>query len=465
MTILLLIVLNILGILSQCFDYPNPLKKSYKIAVECPLQQKQQRFVKLDSLPQLTQPNNESMFVITFNCGIKNDVLCNKAKNAFETAGKILSTVLLINTPIQLNASFLDFCASLGKCPNGSGLVILGGATPARTIPLQDDDGLVRLYPQALVKQFQFEQHPSFGPFDIMALFNAGGASFWFDGDPPITHDQQDFLYVILHEIVHGLGFASGWGDYINDQPEALTPEISITSNDPSGRFKINGFLETAFDRYLIHIPTGKKISAFTGNLNKFQKDVDLIFQNELDFKTKFRNSPQYEIAKEMMSYSITPNALGFLPRGFNKAVESVVLETRLRPYQTGSSVSHVDFQKYNNTSDFLMKFMADHGANLDSLIATRNGNNNEGHNAVIGPNLKLVLETLGYSTPEYTNSYKPSVTITGNGNDFNPTMNVPIEPGDSSTNNGKGSSVKSGSVKTYKTDFKKNNHNIVRIY
>jgi hypothetical protein len=390
MIILLLIVLNVLGILSQCFDYPNPLKKTYKIPVECPLQQKQPNSVKFDSL---TQPNNENMFILTFNCGIKNDVLCNKAKSAFETAGKIISSVLLINTPIQLNASFLDFCSSLGECPNGSGLVILGGATPARTIPLQDDDGLVRLYPQALVKQFQFKQHPSYGPFDIMALFNAGGASFWFDGDPPITRNQQDFLYVILHEIVHGLGFASGWKDYMN---EALTPEIFITSNGPSGQFKFNGFLESAFDRYLIHIPTGKKISALTGNLNKFQKGVNVIFQNEIDFVTKFRNSPQYNIAKEMMNYSITPNALGFLLRGSTKAIESVVLETSLRPYQTGSSVSHVDFKKYNNTSDFLMKYLADHGANLESLIAARNGNINESYNAVIGPNLKLVLETLG---------------------------------------------------------------------
>jgi hypothetical protein len=33
--------------------------------------------------------------------------------------------------------------------------------------------------------------------------------------------------------------------------------------------------------------------------------------------------------------------------------------------------------------------------------------------------------------------------------------MNIPIEPGDSNTNNGKGSNEKSGGVKTYKTDFK----------
>jgi hypothetical protein len=59
------------------------------------------------------------------------------------------------------------------------------------------------------------------------------------------------------------------------------------------------------------------------------------------------------------------------------------------------------------------------------------------------------------YSTPEYTNPYKPSVTIIGNGNDFNPTMSIPIEPGDSSTNNGKGSNEKSGGIKTYKTNFK----------
>ncbi|CAI2174399.1 5468_t:CDS:1 [Funneliformis geosporum] len=382
---------RILGTLSQCFDYPNPLKKTYKIPIECPME-KQQKSIKFAT--SYSQQSGENMFLVTFTCGILDVALCDKAKNAFESAGKIISSTLELNTPINLNASFLDFCKALGECPKG-GFVTLGGATPARTIPLQDNDGLVRLYPQALVKQFQFKQHPSFGPFDITALFNAVGASYWFEGDPPISREQQDFLYVAIHEMIHGLGFASGWEDYVNDIPEALTPEISVSGN-PTKQFMFEGFLESAFDKHIIHIPTGRRLSAFTGDLNKFQEIVGVNFQSDLDFIAKFRNSPQYQIAKEVMSYSIVPNDLGFLPRGSTKANDAIILETGLVPYQPGSSVSHVDFKTFNNTSDFLMKFLADHGADLNTLIAIRNGKNYGNVNSVIGPGLKLILETMG---------------------------------------------------------------------
>jgi len=272
----------------------------------------------------------------------------------------------------------------------------LGGAAPARTIKLQDDDGLIRLYPQALVKQFQFNLHPEFGPFDITALFNAEGASFWFEGDPPISQDQQDFLYVVLHEMIHGLGFASGWEDYINEIPEAMTPEISVTGN-PTKQFTFDGFLETPFDKHIVHIPTGNKTSAFTGELNQFQEIVGVEFEDDFDFITKFRDSPQYQIAEKMMNFSIIRNSLGFLPRGADNADDAIILETNLNPYQPGSSVSHVDFRTYEKTSDFLMKYLADHGADLNTIIASRNENYNNGdYNAAIGPKLILILETMG---------------------------------------------------------------------
>ncbi|CAG8511221.1 10278_t:CDS:2 [Funneliformis caledonium] len=439
---------RILGTLSQCFDYPNPLNRTYKISTTCPME-KQQKSIKFAT--SYSQQSGENMFLLTFTCGIPDVALCDKAKNAFESAGKIISSTLQLNTPINLNASFLDFCKTLGECPKG-GFVTLGGATPARTIPLQDNDGLVRLYPQALVKQFQFKQHPSFGPFDITALFNAVGASYWFEGDPPISREQQDFLYVAIHEMIHGLGFASGWEDYVNETPEALTPEISISGN-PLKQFMFEGFLESAFDRHIIHIPTGKRLSAFTGELNKFQNAFGVNFQSDIDFITKFRSSPQYQLAKEVMSYSIVHNTLGFLPRGTTKADDAIILETGLVPYQPGSSVSHVDFKTYNNTIDFLMKYLADHGADLKTLIAIRNGNNYGEVKTVISPKLKLILETIGYSTPDYTNPYKPSVTIIGN--NFDPTVNEPIEPGNANEKAINNSHKKSNAdVKTNKLDF-----------
>ncbi|CAG8530805.1 566_t:CDS:2 [Acaulospora colombiana] len=340
---------------------------------------------------QESSTNASNMFVIHFTCGIKNSSLCAKVNAALEEAGNIISSTLTLNTPINLNASFLDFCKNFGKC-GGSGLVMLGGATPARTIPLQDDDGLVRLYPQALVKQFQYQHHPQFSPFDITAMFNSAGSNYWFQGDPPICPDQQDFLYVVLHEIIHGLGFASSWQDYINNVPEALTPDISISSTDDSSKctFSFDGFLESAFDKYLVILPTGQRTSAITGELNQFASKNEK-FTNVQEIYTKFKSSSQYNLALEMMNNSVTPLTLGFLPTGGTKSSDCIVLETSLHPYEQGSSVSHVSIVTYNSTSDFLMTYLAQRGQNMSSLIDSH-GN----YKSPIGPELLLFFNTIG---------------------------------------------------------------------
>src|SRR5688572_24015139 len=80
--------------------------------------------------------------------------------------------------------------------------ITLGQAGATRYISLKDDDGIYRLYPQPLVKQFQFEKHAKFFEFDIFAEFNAF-MPFWFEGDPEIQPLQVDFKSVVVHELIH----------------------------------------------------------------------------------------------------------------------------------------------------------------------------------------------------------------------------------------------------------------------
>ncbi|CAG8434808.1 4191_t:CDS:2 [Scutellospora calospora] len=324
----------------QCYDYPNPLNRNNKVLVPCPISK--QKKISTSNLADLAvQGSKKNMFDVTFKCGVSDSVLC--------------------------------------------------GASPARTIPLQDDDGLVRQYPQALVKQFQFQSHPEYGPYDILAMFNSAGTNFWFDGDGKIKPDQQDFLYVVLHEIIHGLGFTSNWQDYINENnPTALTPDISFIPEGDS-KLKFNGFTESAFDKYIINLSTGHRTSEITNQLNEFAGGVGTEFSSEAQFKSKFKASPQYSISRNMMKTMITPYSLGFLPHDSNSSTQAVVLETSLCPYEQGSSVSHVDLNTYNATSDFLMKYLADRGATMSALTELRGCAN------IIGPKLILILETLGY--------------------------------------------------------------------
>ncbi|CAG8650516.1 1900_t:CDS:2, partial [Cetraspora pellucida] len=389
---------------AQCYDYPNPLNRNHKVPVQCKASKQ-----KIPTSNLASKGSKKNMFDVTFTCGVKNTILCNKVKKTFETAGNMISSTFILNSPITINASFVDFCVVLGDCGGKTGLVTLGGASPARTIPLQDDDGLVRLYPQALVKQFQFNTHPEYGPYDISAMFNSAEKEFWFDGDGKIKQDQQDFLYVVLHELIHGLGFASNWGDYISeDTPTAITPDFSLVP-DIGSKLKFNGFMESAFDKYLIQIPSGRRNSEITDQLNEFPGGTNVKFSCTEDLVANFKASPQYKLGLDMMKTITTPSSLGFLPHGSTDPEQAIILETSLNPYQQGSSISHVDFDTYNATSDFLMKYLADRGVNMHTITTSR------GCTDAIGPKLKLILETMGYATSNNPNPYKPSVTIVSN--------------------------------------------------
>ena len=104
-----------------------------------------------------------------------------------------------------MDVSITDFCTRYGRCDSSSYVdLILGGAVPARTIPLVDDDGTVRYYPQAVVRQMVFPsgQTPQYGTHDILMEFNSN-AKFYFEnpeGDENIHSYEYDFLTVAIHE-------------------------------------------------------------------------------------------------------------------------------------------------------------------------------------------------------------------------------------------------------------------------
>jgi len=271
------------------------------------------------------------MFQLHFNCKINDVTRCAKVKSSFEEAGRIITSVLVLNTPIMINATFREM-----ESP-----IILGAAGPLRSMPMKDDDGIERLYPQALVKQFQLPSHPEFAPFDIVADFNSL-VPFWFEGDPPITKNQIGFLELVLHELMHGLGFTSSWEDHLNDKPQAVTPEIINLTDQPeepdlNAKFVFGGFQERAFDKYLFILPDNKSTSFYANELNKFATGSETTFNTPLTFAKEFIASPQYSFAKEMFGYCITPKDLIFKPSVSDNDEDITFLETSLKPFLPGT--------------------------------------------------------------------------------------------------------------------------------
>ncbi len=411
--LLLLLYISIESIVqvnAECWEIDNPLKPwKKKVSSKCGTQNDKLAKGKGSDTSSSIVGNGQPLaakdaFQFDFSCGVPDQVLCKKAENAFKAAGEVIATIINIVTPIKVNATFTDFCKALQEC----GGEILGAASAARTIPLLDDDNMVRQYPQALAKQFLLSPEPEWGPFDIQAFFNAE-ASLFFKEDGNIKLNQFDFEYIVTHELVHGLGFASSWNNYFGQLQifNALTPDPSFLDvvTDINQPVKFTGFEETAFDKYMVNTRSTepKRMSEFTQQINSFV-EIGKDFPSVQELLIDFMNSSEFQITQSLLLDAQTPKTMAFRPQNANSTDDLVFLETNIEPFRVGSSISHVDIVTFNNTPDFLEVFNAKRGQSLDQILASTGGQ------FPIGPKLKGVLETLGYASADNPNPYKPKL-------------------------------------------------------
>ncbi|CAG8498000.1 4028_t:CDS:2 [Dentiscutata heterogama] len=367
---------------------------------------------------------NQSSFTVNFQCDSTDNVLCEKVQSAFMMAGEIISSVFIIEVPLTLNATFSNL--------NDSSILV---ASPSRFIPLISEDGVPRLYPQSLVKQFKFDVHPA--------------VNFWFNGDGPISPAQQNIHTVILHELFHGLGFTSAWRNHIDAilqyPTNALSPVPYLiykpTNNLSDNPIIFQGFIETIFDKFLVVLPDDKtsspsistSLSAYTSKLNEFGPPPTE-FSTSITFAESLIISPQWKsVAPLIFNKSIIANTLVFLPRGY-QLVNGTYLETSLNPYISGSSVSHVSYNSYTNSQDFLMRCKLEPGLTISDLISKGGNYQNGDISGVIGPRLRSIMESIGYKTQSNPNPIIPkvppsdNVTILPNLNE-NITFQGPLPP------------------------------------
>ncbi|KAI7895559.1 uncharacterized protein EV154DRAFT_477357 [Mucor mucedo] len=310
---------------------------------------------------------------IAFQCLHTEPSICNKAERAFQKAGKTIASTFLFKEPVRVNATMMSFCQVTGEC--GKNMMTLGGSSPARAIPLLNSDGMTRLHPQALVKQFGLTDHPAFAPFDIIGIFNAD-APFWFE-----------------HELMHGLGFYSGWNEYIG--PHMITPDPSpflanqlmLSINPGTTAIHPSQFLESAMDR-LMTDEKGRFVSEHTRELNRM----------EAESLEALVTDPRFKTVQSVSEFATEPGTLGIQ---LSKE-EWVVLETGLSPFQPGSSISHVAYSEYTHTPDFLMRFMQDRGLTLQEAVQRGEGK------GPIGPLLLRIFEEMGYATVNQPDTVPP---------------------------------------------------------
>lgn len=195
---------------------------------------------------------------------------------------------------------------------------------------------------------------------------------------------------------MHGLGFYSNWNDNLKEYKEALVPDVSLLLenerflgiNKTSGQITVTSFLESALDEFIVSLPDMKKTSTITNKMNKLKAN------HSQSYYDAFHQAGLVEEAKEMYRLGTTRGALGF--QAPNDTSVAFVLESNLDPFQPGSSISHVDYEKYGKSPDFLMRFMQDRGVTLQNAMER------SGSSSAIGPRLRSVMKALGYQMNDY---------------------------------------------------------------
>ncbi|OLL24988.1 hypothetical protein NEOLI_003605 [Neolecta irregularis DAH-3] len=364
-----------------CLDRLNPLEFSQAVVVECSPPSRKRNITpspdnsisaglknvlkfpaaNIKTLPVLPQPdgNAKSMIHMDVSCHDGDNALCANVKSA------------LIKTASTISQEYLHVRQIL---------ILIGSAAPARTIPLEDEDNVIRFYPQALIKQFNLTSALLYGPYDIQAIFNSDSE---FSFDDSITTNQSDFRYVSLHELIHGLGFTSAWDDYVNTaDPVSITPHLLFVYPDPSKHnVHFAGFIENAFDRF-IQTPTGSLSQKAAQMNHDFGPSTDFISDDAL--LRSYQNSHAWDIGKDILVEASTANTFKFDGK--------IVLETSIK-FKAGSSVSHVSADLYSSTQDFLMRHVQQQGSTLEECIQ-KHGDPVYG---AFGPGLRAVLGNLGY--------------------------------------------------------------------
>ncbi|CAG8582789.1 1206_t:CDS:2 [Diversispora eburnea] len=305
----------------RCVDFPDPLNLSKQVIVDCPPTANKDVYVKRQTT---------NFFEVTHNCSAT-AALCNNIKEAFNDAGKEISKVLKLKQIIKVNATFTDLFDP----------TLLGAAGSARYLPLTSDDKIIRLYPQPLVKQFSLSVHPEYDDYDIIAFFNTG-VDWWFKTDnETIGSDQHDFYLIILHKLIHGLGFISSWSNLLE----------TVVDQDITGLTPIPDFgVSTSID--------------YTSQLNE-SVSVETSFDTNLEFITQVKSSSQWEIAESAFISATTNDSSG---------------------------INHVSEKHYDLTPNFLMTWSQASGETLEYAIQ-RGGN----YSSPIGPRILSILESIGY--------------------------------------------------------------------
>ncbi|OBZ91589.1 Uncharacterized protein PB7E8.01 [Choanephora cucurbitarum] len=330
---------------------------------------------------------------------------CASVKETIDAAIDAISSTFRFEVPLYINVSFADFCQSSSTCQYNLNRSIAATYPSASYAMVDSTDNVVRLYPQALLKQFtNLAVKPNWAEYDMNVQLNSKINWYFVNDSQDIQSDQVDLFLNVIHEIIHGLGFMTSWSDNLYSRLQPLITDglnrfvtpislAKISNNDIMKNSEANmpfwGFAEYAFDKLLYFVDSNnstKPLSSITTSLNSFANS-NTSFNSLLDFANSWYKSGEYKTASDVYTKAVT--GFDILAMVNNEPV--FYLETFLNPFSSGSSLCHVDHAKYASSAEYLMVYVADKGFNRKKFEVTFPG-------GPVGPSLLRFVSGLGYA-------------------------------------------------------------------
>ncbi|KAG4085697.1 hypothetical protein H8356DRAFT_1738594 [Neocallimastix lanati (nom. inval.)] len=353
-----------------------------------------------------------SAFEIQFYCQATPNI-CEKAKNSFEKATQKIAIALKIKTQIIVQASLYSFCEVKGdsNCGNNSSI----GSAAASAYHILSNNGTKFLYPQPLVKQM--DDVGVYLATDITSDFNSD-YSFYFSGDPVIEDGQIDFEYVVIHELIHGMGFATGFQKYFSlvakviDDQDFLSPGLSLINNT----YVSNWRSIQIFDKSVVSTVNNVSLNTYNNDIMKFTSTSGLV--SPLQYHNEFiRSVGPYKAAKRVLE--VASNKTGSLVFQTSKG-DRINLYTKENEFLQGTSIAHLS-DEFKYSSDFIMiSDVSPLQGKTISMMYDEYGKDKNGKRheyGAIGPSVLKILNEIGWEIadppPNIYKFYDDPLTVT----------------------------------------------------
>ncbi|TPX55708.1 hypothetical protein PhCBS80983_g05081 [Powellomyces hirtus] len=360
---------------------------------------------------------------------------CTRAHASFLRAITRIANIVHLRHSIHVKASFASFCeqqtSSLStareKCRAEQG--VLGSAGPAAwhewnetTAEMLGTDHSY-LYPSALARQYA-PHAMQYQDYDIAASFNS--EPLWYfatsdsdDSDWDANHQWHlqwsakpnpplklravvyDFEQIVLHELLHGLGFISSWYPWLDNTSILPAAPLVLTDGTIVGLTK-----PWLFNKWMAHVPTRTWMRQYQQQILTTSADIaNGIFNGSLIFPfntwtAAFKNTPAYTTALYLYTHAaINPGAVAtyfpkLLPPPYHRTTSPLALHYAILytppEYSAGSTFSHLDSNTYRGTKQFLMRPFGTSGFGLDGMTP---------RGEPLGELVQGILGALGYAT------------------------------------------------------------------